>query len=403
MRDFLSRIDQPFTWLDPTVDGAEAERALAVGGMQAAEQPVVVLGDDVALAAPTLEDLADALGIRYAPSRRVYDLLVVGAGPAGLAAAVYAASDGLRVAVAERAAPGGQAAYTSRIENYFGLDPAAPPMSGAHLSRIGGRQAETFGAELLILRGVVDGGVSASGRQFVRLATGEELEAPALIVATGVEWRRLDLPGLDELIGNGVYYGAGRSEAARLRGSQVVIVGAGNSAAQAAMNFADHADHVTMVCRGTALSASASRYLVDRIERHPRITVRLRSHVTAVHADGRLREVTVGDAAGGEERIAADGLFIAIGGAAQTQWAADGGPRRDGAGYLLTGADLLEEGRPAADWPLERPPMSLETTLPGLFAAGDVRSGSTKRVASAVGEGSHAVAQVHRHLENVRT
>jgi thioredoxin reductase (NADPH) len=391
LRDFLSRIDQDHTWVDPP------------GGAAHPAEPTVVVDGATTLVGPTLEELADALGIRYPPSRSEYDLVVIGAGPAGLAAAVYAASDGLRVAVAERAAPGGQAAYTSRIENYFGLDPDAAPMSGARLSRIGGRQAERFGAELLILRGVVGGGVSTTGMQRIELAGGEELVAPAVIVATGVEWRRLELEGLEELVGNGVYYGAGRSEAPRLRDAQVVIIGAGNSAAQAAMNFADYAEKVTMVVRGSALSASASRYLVDRIDAHPRIDVRLRSHVVELHADDRLREVTVGDADGDRARMAADGLFVAVGGVPQTQWAEDGGPRRDPAGYLLTGPDLLDGGDLPADWPLERAPMSLETTIPGFFAAGDVRSGSTKRVASAVGEGSQAVAQVHRHLEYLRT
>ena len=382
LRDFLARIDQPFTW-----DDAEEDDLL------------VRFDGTTELRAPTLEELADALGIRYAPSSREYDVVIIGAGPAGLAAAVYAASDGLRTVVAERAAPGGQAAYTSRIENYFGIDPLGPELSGAALARIGGRQAELFGAEVLILRGVVDGG-RRGDLHTVALSDGSELAAPAVVCATGVDWRRLEAMGIDDLLGRGVHYGAGRSEAPRFRGRNVSIVGGGNSAGQAALNFAAFADRVTMLCRGEALAASLSRYLLDRIEAHPRIDVRLRTRVAAVHGGERLEAVTLEEAGGDEERLPLDGLFIAIGGAPQTQWAERGKIRRDAAGYLLTGTDLFEDGE-IEGWPLERSPYNLETSVPGFFVAGDVRHGSTKRVAAAVGEGAAAVSLVHRYLDEV--
>jgi thioredoxin reductase (NADPH) len=260
-----------------------------------------------------------------------------------------------------------------------------------------------FGAELLILRGVVDGGAASDGTHRVTLSTGEELEAPALLCAVGVEWRRLNLAGLEELLGRGVYYGAGRSEAPRHRGGRVAIVGGGNSAGQAALNFAAYAERVTMLCRGPSLAVSLSRYLAERIADEPRIDVRLATHVTELHGDGRLDGITVEDAAGNRERLEVEGLFVAIGGVPRTQWAENSPIRRDEAGYIVTGPDLLDRGDPPAGWPLERPPLALEANLPGFFVAGDVRHGSTKRVAAAVGEGANAVALVHRYLEERRT
>jgi thioredoxin reductase (NADPH) len=381
LRDFLTRIDQSYTWLEE----GEADAFLTERGVSG---PLPVIAwDGQTLVAPSLDALADALGIRYAPTRQEYDLLVVGAGPAGLAAAVYAASDGLSVAVAEASAPGGQAAYTSRIENFFGIDPNADPMTGAHLARIGGRQAETFGAELLILRGAAGLATEPDGTHRVDLATGEAVRAPVVLCATGVEWRHLEVDGVDELIGRGVYYGAGRGEAARLAGRAVAIVGAGNSAGQAALNLADHGARVTMLCRGPSLGASLSRYLVDRILAHDDIDVRMRTEITAVRANGHLRAVELN----GSEELALDAVFVAIGGTPCTAWAGDV-LVRDPRGYVYTGTDLPE-------WSLERPPFALETSVPGVFAAGDIRHGSTKRVAAAVGEGSSAVEQAHRYLE----
>jgi thioredoxin reductase (NADPH) len=390
VRDFLTRADQPYDWLDPYSGRSLLERHGVVDG----EGPVVVIDDEIVLASPSLEELADALGVRHPPSATDYDLVIVGAGPAGLAAAVYAASDGLTVAVPERSAPGGQAGHTSRIENYFGIDPLAPPMTGAHLARIGGRQAESFGAELLILRGVVGGRTRDDGHHEADLSTGETLRARAVIIASGVEWRRLEVEGIDEFLGRGVFFGPGRSEASLLQDRHVVIIGAGNSAGQAALNLAESARRVTMLCRGSALARSLSAYLVARIEAHPRIEVRLQSQVTALDGDGRLEAVTINDT----DVLRADAMFLAIGGEPRTAWAAETNLLTDPAGYLLTGHDLLEGGRAPREWPLERPPLTLEASVPGVFVAGDVRAGSTKRVAGAVGEGAMAVALVQNYL-----
>jgi thioredoxin reductase (NADPH) len=390
LRDFLTRADQPYEWFDEE----SGHELLTQHGVAGAGLPVVVVDDKIVLVRPTLGQLADALGVRVPPTKTDYDVVIVGAGPAGLAAAVYATSDGLSVAVPERDVPGGQAAYTSRIENYFGIDPLGPPMTGAHLARIGGRQAEMFGAELLILRGAVDSRPLADGRHQVALSTGEQLRARALICASGVTWRRLDVPGIDDFFGRGVYFGAGRSEAPLLQGKRVIVVGGGNSAGQAALHLADYAERVVMVCRGPSLAASLSGYLLERIRTNDRIYVRLQSQVTAVAGDGKLEEVTLN----GTERLPADAMFIAIGGTPQTDWATGHSLCRDSAGYLLTGPDLVTDGCAPAEWPLEGAPYALEASVPGVFVAGDIRHGSVKRVAAAVGEGATAVAQIHSYL-----
>jgi thioredoxin reductase (NADPH) len=273
-------------------------------------------------------------------------------GPAGLAAAVYAATDGLSVVVAERTIAGGQAVHTSRIENYFGVDPAGPPMTGARLSRIGVSQAEAFGAELVPLRAVVDADILDDGRHEVELSTGEKLRGRAVIIASGVDWRRLEVAGIDEFLGRGVFYGAGRSEAPLLGGRHVAVVGAGNSAAQAAVDLALHCDRVTMIVRGRRLSGSLSASLCARIEGDPRIDVRLETEVTAVAGDGRLEAITL---IAGEE-LPADALIVSIGGRPRTHWAAEQNLVIDEGGYLVTGHDLLEHGRPPRSWGLERPP-----------------------------------------------
>jgi thioredoxin reductase (NADPH) len=393
LRDFLTRGDQPYVF--HPVDSPTAPELLARHGLTDPELPVVIDGDEVFTGA-TVEGLMKAWGDYSPPSRAHYDLAIVGAGPAGLAAAVYAASDGLSTVVFEREIPGGQASHTSMIENFFGFPDG---VEGSHLARMAARQAQRFGAELILLRGVMGGHWDDRSRWHLKAAEGIEVTADVAVAAPGMDWRRLDVEGVDELLDRGVYYGAGRSEAARCAQDDVIVVGAGNSAGQAVLNFADVGARVTMVVRGEALGKSMSAYLVSRIERHRGIDVRLRTQVRAVHADAdHLRAVTIEDAAGRRERLPAFALFICIGGEPRTGWAEAGGVRLDRAGYVLTGPDLLEEGRRREDWPLERDPLALETSVPGLFAAGDVRHGSTKRVAGAVGEGAMAVALAHRRL-----
>jgi thioredoxin reductase (NADPH) len=395
LRDFLTRTAQPYEFFE--VGTPEADELLATRGLASAGLPVVLDGDDV-YADATVVSLAEAWGLSSPPSRPHYDLAIVGAGPAGLAAAVYAASDGLSTVAIEADVPGGQASYTSLIENFFGF---VEGIGGAELARRAGQQAERFGAELVNLRGVV-GGSAAGGRPTLHIAGGYTVTADVVLAANGMDWRRLDVDGVDDLIGRGVYYGAGRSEAARCGGDNVVVVGAGNSAGQAVMHLADAGASVTMVVRGNSLAKSMSAYLVERVKRHPLIDVRLQTEVTAVHeAGGHLGSVTITDAAGKSEQLPVRALFLCIGGVPHTSWAAEVGVRLNEAGFVLTGPDLLQDGHRPAEWPLDRDPFTLETCIPGLFAAGDLRSGSAKRVASAVGEGATAVELVHRRLEEL--
>jgi thioredoxin reductase (NADPH) len=395
LRDVLTRTAQPYEFFE--AGSPEADELLATRGFTSAELPVVVDGDDVYTGATVLS-LAEAWGLSSPPSRAHYDLAIVGAGPAGLAAAVYAASDGLSTVAIEADVPGGQASYTSLIENFFGF---VAGIGGAELARRAGQQAERFGAELVNLRGVV-GGSASGGQPTLHVAGGYTVTADVVLAANGMDWRRLEVDGVDDLIGRGVYYGAGRSEAARCGGDNVVVVGAGNSAGQAVMSLADASAKVTMVVRGASLTKSMSAYLVERIKRHPLIDVRLQTEVTAVHETGdRLVAVTITDAAGTSEQVKVRALFLCIGGVPRTEWAAHAGVRLNEAGYVLTGPDLLQDGQRPAEWPLDRDPFTLETLVPGLFAAGDLRSGSAKRVGSAVGEGATAVELIHRRLEEL--
>ena len=355
-------------------------------------------GDDV-LAGATVERLAESWQPSAPPARAGYDVAIVGAGPAGLAAAVYAASDGLSTIVLDRDVPGGQASHTSLIENFIGFPDG---IGGAELARLAGRQAERFGAELRMLGGVTGHRREPGGTFALQLADGFEIAARTIVAAPGMEWRRLELEGLDELLGRGVYYGAGRSEAAQCAGDDVVVVGAGNSAGQAVMSMGDATARVKMLVRGAALGRSMSAYLVDRIAAHPLIDVRLRTQVAAVDADdGRLAGVTVRDGEGRTERLPADALFLCLGGFPRTAWAVGSGVRVDDAGFILCGPDLLDHGERPDGWPLARDPLALETSVPGLFAAGDVRHGSTKRVGAAAGDGAMAVALVHRRLDEL--
>jgi thioredoxin reductase (NADPH) len=392
LRDLLTRAAQPYEWFE--ADSPEAAELLARHGLAGAALPVVV--EDAGVhAGVTVEGLLDAWKMREPPSRQEYDIAIVGAGPAGLAAAVYAASDGLSTIVLERDLPGGQASHTSLIENFFGFPGG---IGGAELARRAGRQAESFGAEL-VFRGVVGGEPIPRGFR-VEIDGGFEVTGSVALVAPGMDWRVLDVEGVDELIGRGVYYGAGRSEAVQCGGDDVIVVGAGNSAGQAVLNLGNAGAHVKMLVRGNRLGKTMSAYLVERIEHHPLIDVRYRTQVRELHADGHLDAVTV-EGPAGLERLPAVALFICIGGQPRTGWAAAGGVRLDAAGYVLTGPDLLEQGRRPADWPLDRDPLALETSVPGIFAAGDVRHGSAKRVAGAVGEGAMAVALAHRRLEEL--
>jgi thioredoxin reductase (NADPH) len=396
LRDFLTRAAQPHEFYE--AGSPQAEAVLAKAGARGAELPVVVDGGAV-YPGIDVQSLAEAWNVYARPAKTHYDLVIVGGGPAGLAAAVYGASDGLATAVAEEDLPGGQASHTSLIENFFGF---VEGIGGAELARLAGRQAERFGAELLILNGIVGARFEPGKPAWGRLSSGDEVTSDIVLVSCGMEWRRLDLDGIDELLDHGVYYGAGRSEAIQCAGEDVMVVGAGNSAGQAVMNLASAGARVHMIVRGDSLSKSMSAYLVERIEQNPQIEVRLRSRVTELHAGpSRLREVSVESADGAADRIAVTSLFICIGGIPRTQWAAGSGVRTDDAGFILTGPDLLENGHRPEGWPLDRDPLALETSVPGLFAAGDVRHGSTKRVAGAVGEGAMAVTLAYRRLDEL--
>jgi thioredoxin reductase (NADPH) len=383
LRDFLTRAAQPYDWLE--AGSADADLLLVGVGLVDAPLPVVVDGDRTYTGA-TIEMLAAAWGHQGPPEHSHYDFVVIGAGPAGLAAAVYAASDGLSTIVFDRDVPGGQASYASMIENFFGFPDG---IGGAELTRLAARQAERFGAELFPLRGIRGSRLESDGDTLeLILDDGSEVSASVVLAATGMDWRRLELDGVDELVGHGVYYGAGRSEAAQCAGQSVVIVGAGNSAGQAVLNFANATARVTMLVRGDRLGTTMSAYLIERIEQHPLIDVHLETQLTELHPNGDgIAAVTFADAAGKAETRAVDGVFLCIGGRPHTDWCSREHVLTDPAGYILTGQDLLATGNPPDCWPLDRDPLPLETSRVGLFAAGDVRHGSTKRVGAAVGEG----------------
>jgi thioredoxin reductase (NADPH) len=395
LRDFLTRVAQPFEWVEGGT--GESDRVLGDRGLAHAELPVVI-DRDQSVTGATVERLVQEWHLTDPPSRTAYDLAVVGAGPAGLAAAVYSASDGLSTVVVEEDVPGGQASHTSLIENFFGF-PAG--IGGAELARLAGRQAEGFGAELVFLRALTGSELLPDGFK-LRLEGGYDVEAKVVVAAPGMVWRRLDVDGVEDLLQRGVYYGAGRSEAAQCGGDNVAVVGAGNSAGQAVVHLASGGARVTMLVRGDSLGRSMSAYLVQRIAANPMIDVRLRTVVEGVEADGDLLStVTVRSADGSTERLPVSALFLCLGGKPRTRWAAAAGVATDPAGFVLTGPDLLEAGRRPAGWPLARDPLALETSAPGLFVAGDARHGSIKRVGGAVGEGAMAAALVHRRLDEL--
>jgi thioredoxin reductase (NADPH) len=388
LRQFLGRNLVPYRWMDVESD-AQARELLELAHSDAGSLPVVVFDDGEVLPRPALQEVAQRIGLHVRAERAAYDLVVAGAGPAGLTAGVYGASEGLSTLLLECNAPGGQAGTTSRIENYLGFPVG---LSGADLTLRAREQAVRFGAEILVPAEVA-GLRRADPYTVVRLSDGTEVSASTLVIATGVTYRTLDVPGAAAMNGMGVSYGAGRAEAVEHAGGRVFVVGGGNSAGQAAVFLSATAASVTVLVRGESLASTMSRYLIDRIEASDRITVEQGTEVAGVLGERRLQALRL--RTGTEEReVPADAVFVFIGQAPRTGWL-DGVVRRDERGFVLTGADL---GSPPPDWPLAVPPLLLETSVPGVLAAGDVRHGSVKRIASAVGEGAIAVSLAHERL-----
>ncbi|AWE53827.1 MULTISPECIES: FAD-dependent oxidoreductase [Streptomyces] len=393
VREFLARNQVPYRWY--SADGPEGRRLLAAAEQDGQRLPLVVTPDGTPLVAPEAPELAAKVGLATTPTADFYDLVVIGGGPAGLGAAVYGASEGLRTVLVERSATGGQAGQSSRIENYLGFPDG---VSGAQLTDRARRQAARFGAEILTAREVT--GLEACGAaRVVRFSDGSAVSAHSVILATGVTYRQLMAPGCDDLTGCGVYYGSALTEAPACQGQDVYIVGGANSAGQAAMYLSRGAKSVTLLVRGESLAASMSYYLIQQIEESPNISVRTRTVVDEAHGSEHLEQLTLRDLDSGRtDRVDAQWMFVFIGAAPLTDWL-DGTVLRDRRGFILAGPDLTEDGRPPAGWELDRPPYHLETNVPGVFVAGDARSESAKRVASAVGEGAMAVMLVHRYLE----
>lgn len=396
IKDFLSRNQTPYRWIDLDADAATRELVETITpGLK--QLPVLFFPDGTTLSAPTSRELAERIGLQTAARQPFYDLIVVGGGPSGLAAAVYAASEGLRTILLECQATGGQAGTSSQIENYLGFPSG---IAGADLARRATMQARRFGAEVVTPRAVAAIRVEDPYR-VVALDDGTELRCYALLLATGMIVRRLDVPGVDALTGAGVYYGAAVAEATAHRGADVVVVGGANSAGQAALLFARYARKVTMLVRGESLQASMSTYLIDRIAAASNIEVRTHATVVGVSGTDRLEAVELfhGDT-GVHSTLPATAMFVFIGSAPLSDMVA-GLVERDELGFVLTGPDLMRDGKRPKGWTLNRDPFLLETSVPGIFASGDVRFGSTKRVASAVGEGSAAVGMIHKYLETV--
>ncbi|MBI4921662.1 MAG: FAD-dependent oxidoreductase [Devosia nanyangense] len=394
VRDFMTRNLIPYRWLDIETDPEAAElRALA--GATDSKLPLVVLPDGSTMSSPSVADLAARLGLHTRAEMDTYDLVVVGAGPAGLAAAVYAASEGLRTLIIEREAPGGQAGTSSKIENYLGF-PAG--LSGSDLARRAVAQAKRFGAEILAPVEAISL-ESRDGYHIVSLSDGSSVASQALLISTGVSYRLLNVPGADRLAGAGVFYGAAITEALAVKDQDVVVIGGGNSAGQAALYLARFARSVTILVRGKGLADSMSQYLIARIEETENVYLRTGASVSEVHGDQNLTEISILDAeTKAVTRTPAQAIFMFIGAAPRTDWL-KGALQLDAQGFVLSGPDLEREpGRKPHGWTLEREPFWLETSVPGVFVAGDLRHLSTKRIASAVGEGAMALSFVHQHL-----
>jgi thioredoxin reductase (NADPH) len=395
VREFLARNQIAYRWFES--EAPDGQRLMQAAGADGLRLPVVITPDGDALIEPTDAELASCVGLATTPSKDFYDLIVIGGGPAGLGAAVYGASEGLRTVLVERTATGGQAGQSSRIENYLGFPDG---VSGAQLTERARRQATRFGAELLTTRDVVGLDVNGSART-VRFADGGTIDAHTVILATGVSYRQLGAPGLDDMTGRGVYYGSTLTEAAACTGQDIYIVGGANSAGQAAVYLAKHAKSVTILCRGVSLERSMSFYLIQQIREIGNISVRTCTEVIAAEGSDHLERLTLRDTStGAAETADAQWLFLFIGAAPLTDWL-DGVVDRDERGFVVAGPDLSIEGDRPRGWELDRAPYHLETSVPGVFVAGDARAESAKRVASAVGEGAMAVMLVHRYLEKL--
>jgi thioredoxin reductase (NADPH) len=396
VKDFLASNQVPYEWLDMDNDATVRDLLSGAAGF-AARLPLVFFPDGTTLVQPTTRELAEKVGLQTRAQKPFYDLIVVGGGPAGLAGAVYGASEGLRTILIERSAPGGQAGTSSNIENYLGFPSG---VSGADLARRAATQARRFGAEIIAAQEAVEIKREDPYRKVV-LSDGTELSGYAVLISPGMEVRRLEAEGVEPLLGAGVYYGAALTEAATYRGKDVVIVGGANSAGQGAMFFSRHARKVTMLIRGGDIAAGMSRYLVDRIADTPNIEVLLNTRVVSVRGEGRLEGVTVVDSTTGEQReLSAAAMFIFIGAAPRTAMV-EHVVMRDVQGFVLTGRDVMTEGKRPPGWTAARDPFPFETSVPGIFCAGDARYGSGKRVAAAVGEGSATVSMIHQYLQTV--
>jgi thioredoxin reductase (NADPH) len=399
LRDFLARSHVPYQWIDVELSANDPETKLLLEalGPDATELPIVLFPDGAKLLNSAPAEVAQKVGLRTRAETSFYDLAIVGGGPAGLAAAVYGASEGLHTVIVEREAPGGQAGMSSRIENYLGFPSG---LSGGDLARRAVVQARRFGVEILAPQTVVNMRTEGSYR-IIKLADDSEISCHALMIATGVQWRRLEAPGIDRLQGAGVYYGGGTTEALSCKGEMVYVVGGANSAGQAAMNFSKYAERVVILVRGESLSSTMSQYLIDQIKETPNIQLWTHASVAEVHGDTHLEEVSVLCSDTNKvERVPASSMFIFIGALPRTDWLGET-VERDDRGFILTGPDLMQGGERPKKWTLDRDPFLLETNVPGVFAVGDVRHGSVKRVASGVGEGSVAVQFIHQYLSKV--